>query len=189
METALEFWKKADIIKLGNKWNYKEKLPYEIYSLIPHLMGSGGIWDAAKGDGRILDALSGIFKKIPMWGTDLATWDLNEGIPGNLPEWVDTVLLMGVVQFLEDFKLHELFQKLNKHKIIVRSACHPESVYINRFSDELQTKYESYYRSLLNLTDMIKETHTVTYQDRVYPPHLESKYGTTQYLLVGVPCV
>lgn len=188
MTEAKKFWKEADFDKLGRIWNYDKKLPYEmeIIEKCLNFFGSSSIWDAACGDGRIAKAINGrVVFCSDLRGETGIRHDLDDGIPDWLPLKVDTVLLLGVIQFLTDESLLSLLEKLKGRNIIIRTACDDENTYINRYSDELSCRYESLYRSLESVKNMLCLSHDIFWIKSVYPEQLESVYGTRQYILSG----
>lgn len=194
METALRFWQNADIKKLAEHWHYEEKLPYDFGAVRPHLVTSKGVWDAASGDNRLIELIQKS-TNLPVFASDLnpvgdaKQWNLADGIPPWLPSEIDTVLLFGVIQYLDDSTLQKLFLALSEKKVIIKSACDERNIHICKYSEEMGGEYESYYRSAWSIVSTLLNTHNITWAHRVYPDDLESKYETVQYVIVGEPCV
>lgn len=184
MATAKKFWKQADMEKLAEHWRYDEKLPYEIHALIPHLIGSRFIWDAACGNKRIANALKGIFRSVKFLCSDIKEWDLEEGVHPQA-ESSDTVLLMGVLPYLSDDTIVSLMDSCKDKKIIIRTPIgNGEHI----CKESLGGEYEAIYRTWHETVTLLNSHHQMIFHGRFYPKHLESEFGTEQTLFVVTPC-
>lgn len=182
-------WSKADLDSLATHWKYDEKLPYDVLALIPHLHCAKRVWDAAAGTDRICRAMERVFIDCEFVRSDINDRPgilLHDLGAGKLPVWctgADVVLLLGVIQFLTDDRLRELFGQLAGRKVIVRSPCPDQRVSVDKYSDELRCRYRSEYRTAGEISALYPNGVQIT---SVYPSHLESKHGTVQRLFVGV---
>lgn len=195
METAINFWRNADIGKLAKHWKYKEKTPYDIMAVLPHVVESKGIWDVAAGDNRIVLTLSVIMPDMHMMSSDISPkvdgvkeWNIGNGVPIWMPNCVDTVLLLGVIQYMDDAALEFALLKLKGFKVVVKTPCPVQDIHVCKPSDEMGGTYESYYRSASTVMRMVCKNHNISHMGTVYPDHLESKYGSIQRMFVGEPC-
>lgn len=193
MEASVKFWEsQGDIDRLAKHWKYREKLPYDVCAILPHVLESRIIWDPAAGDDRVAEALRGVIpapilsSDIKGYGSRVEKWNLVNGIWPPARE-ADTVLLLGVIQYLSDTELDGVLEMLKDRKVIVKTPCSPKDLYICKNSEEMGGEYESYYRSFITTMGILSRYHRLIMHGDVYPARLESVYGTKQKIIVGVP--
>lgn len=196
IKIAENFWtSKNDYPAYGT---IKQRRLYELNFLIPKLQGES-ILDLGCGDGALINCLYHLtdFKKYYAsdWSENLLKsvnhniktkfYDCNN--PQDLPK-TDTIIFAGVLPFIfEDKKVLELFDKFNANNIFIRTPCNLGTCreIVNTFSDNLQEQYSSVYRTVDEVTNLIKEKFKLTETVRIYPDEIESKFGTKQYYFVA----
>jgi len=201
MSISEEYWKNADIYKLGEHWNYNQKLSYDVQKIIPHVRRYNTIADIGCGEAKVTRILNKIFNFNLIYLYDInesclfrtllntplnfrgETGNLNEKIPQEIKDSEMILWLGGINYIFNDRKLKEILSSLNN--IIIRSCCYKEQTYINKYSKELKSNYEVLYRTKDEIKTILSSVFKSVKYERLYPNYLESKFGGIQYLFVG----
>ena len=90
-------------------------------------------------------------------------------------------MIAAVLPYLfEDDEVHALLRQISSPLLFVRSPCGNDER-VDTFSEELQARYKSRYRSVEQIESLLREHYTDVTSDRVYPDEIESKFGTKQW--------
>jgi hypothetical protein len=104
----------------------------------------------------------------------------------SFPE-TDLTTAMGVFPYIfEQEDLEQLLNNVKSNTLIVRVPCSVEGgdVYINKYSDDLDSEYSSIYRTPDKYEDTFIKFFSTVMLERAYPDDIESKYGTKHYFFV-----
>lgn len=201
MSVSEEFWKKANLYELGIKWKYHQKLSYDVQRIIPHIRKYDNIADIMCGEAKVARVLNDIFifesvylcdiNEMVLFRTLLDTplnfrgevCNLNERIPLEVQSADCCLWLGGINYVINTNSVHNIFDKINN--IIIRTCCYEEETYIDKYSEELGSEYETLYRTKEDIIDMLSDHFKRVKYERLYPNKLESKFGGIQYLFVG----
>jgi len=120
---------------------------------------------------------------------EILNYDLLDYVPPN--NKFDVVSLFGVMNYFNKFEAKQVYQKafdsLKKEGILVvkNQMGVAEDVLVNKFSEELQTKYFSEYRSVENEKKIMKSVgfEIVDVID-IYPPEFNRWENTHFYALI-----
>ena len=96
---------------------------------------------------------------------------------------------MGVIIYIfKDSEVVKLLKAIHSDVLILRAPCSEEEsdIYVDTYSEELDARYASRYRTHAHVRKLVEQVFTIEDMDRIYPDHLESKYGTKQYILKAV---
>lgn len=201
MSVSEEFWKNADLQKLGEHWNYKQRLSYDIQKILPHIRRYKNVADIACGEAKVIINLNNIldFESIYLYDINemvvfktLISTPLNfNGEHGNLNEYIpsevtDTDMvtwLGGITYIVDDDRAEEIICSMKN--IIIRTTCYDEEIYVNKFSDDFNTNYEAKYRTKNKILSWLNKYFNSVKYEKIYPKSLETKYGGITYLFVG----
>jgi len=196
-ETAKKFWQ--DSVEYPEYGTIKERRLYELNYLVPKLKGES-LLDLGCGDGALLNCLINLthFKKL--YGYDLSAnllkhvhplietkvYDCYK--PDPLPN-TDVTIVAGVLPFLFEDKVVDRVLELVKSPVLfLRTPCAlgKESIYVNKYSQELKRDYASLYRTISQVMDIVSKRFKIESVDRIYPDSIESKFGTKQFYIKAV---
>jgi hypothetical protein len=201
MSVSEEFWKNANLYDLGIKWKYKQKLSYDIQRIIPHIRKYNNIADIMCGEASVVKILNDIFTFESVYLCDInesvlfrtllntplnfrgEVCNLNEGIPIEVQESDCCLWLGGINYVVNSSDVLNILSRLNN--VIIRTCCYEEQTYINKYSEELGSNYETLYRTKEDIMSMMNKVFKRVKYERLYPNKLESKFGGIQYLFVG----
>lgn len=201
MTVSEEFWKQADLKALAEHWNYKEKLSYDVQKIIPHIRRYKNVADIACGEAKVVQILDQILSFDAVYLCDINEMvlfktliqtplsfkgeicNLNERVPEEVIQSDIVLWLGGLTYIIDNLRLNEILSSFQN--IIIRTTCYDKDLYINKYSEELLSQYEVYYRTKDYIVDCLNKYYNKVKVERLYPNRLESKFGGIQYLFVG----
>lgn len=197
---AEKFWKESNNYPKYHPSGMLKRRLCEINYIIPKLVGNS-ILDLGCGDGTLLNCLLQL--------TDIAkyyAYDYSENLLSNLhPEIetkifncytddlsslpdVDITITSGMFQYIfEDEKVSEILRNIKSPSLFLRIPCTTkrESEYINTYSEALNSRYASVYRTVTGVLDLLSEEYVIESVDRIWPDDIESTFDTKQYYFVA----
>ena len=194
METAKQFWQSQTTYpKYGN---IKNRRLHELNYLVPKLKDVKSLLDLGCGDGALINCLHHLTDIEKYYGYDIAD-NLMKGTKAELKHYdcsqagtlpaVDFIVFAGVIPYLEDDEVDNVLQRiaLATRKLYIKAPCSmdkPER--ISKFSDKLQANYESYYRTIPQMIELISKHFKISDVSRAYPDEIESEFGTKQIIFL-----
>lgn len=197
-KTAKKFW--TDAARYPNYGTTKQRRLHELNYLVPRLKGNTLI-DLGCGDGALLNCLLNLTEFKKFYGFDISKCLLNNLHPSIQKQVIDfydfnpkilpqsdAVIMAGVIAYIfNDDVVDHVLGSLPTNELFLRVPCTLKSKreLINSYSTDLDSEYASIYRTLSEVTDLIKPHFDIISVDRVYPDSIESKYDTKQYYIHG----
>jgi SAM-dependent methyltransferase len=205
-QTVKDFWAKQTIYP--SIWSSHERRLRDINWIIPRLPNNiNTLCDIGCGDGKISHLITQfvnikniylVDQSLNYLTTALFRWqnepklyphieiiqfDLTR-IDKPLPESDVTLFLGTKVYIFEDGQIISLLRKIPSKQLIIRTPCTRamEDETINKYSEELKSEYAANYRTLSNTIKLISDSFIVDEVQRIYPDHLNSKFGTRQFI-------
>lgn len=199
-ETAKKFWQGSK--QYPAYGNIKQRRWYELEFILPYLAfhNSKKVLDLGCGDGSLIRCLKELTDIEKFYAYDfspsLLTGAMLEGVetkvydcyePDTLPE-VDMTIMAGLIQYLDDETLDRLLS-LVKSPVLIRTACSMDGkdIAVDKHSEKLGKQYASLYRTPRHTSDIISKYFTIKRMKYVYPPHIDSEFGTRQIYYYCVP--
>jgi hypothetical protein len=59
-----------------------------------------------------------------------------------------------------------------------------QSIFVNDYSEKLQSKYSSLYRTVPEMINIIKKHFKIIEINKIYPDEIESEFGTKQIAFI-----
>lgn len=200
-ETAKKFWQESK--QYPAYGNIKQRRFYELDFILPYLNfhQTKKVLDLGCGDGALIKCLKELTDVESFYAYDFSA-ELMRGLlnipgvfpsvydcyePEPLPE-VDMTIMAGLIQYLDDEALDKLLS-LVKSPVLIRTACSMEGkdIAIDKLSPKLGRQYASLYRTPHHTSDIISKHFTIKRMKYIYPPHLDSEFGTRQIYYYCVP--
>lgn len=191
MKIAKQFWKKQKTYP--SYGTIKQRRLYELNYLVPKLEGVKSLLDLGCGDGSLIKCLRNLTNIEKYYGYDIAT-TLMKDTPAELKEYdceeptelpqVDFVVCAGVIPFLDNPQgvLAEI--KKLQCPVFIKAPCSMDKpVEVNSYSEKLKDNYQSYYRTIPQMLDLLKDFEIVDVS-RAYPDEIESEFGTKQIIFL-----
>lgn len=189
MDVVKQFFDRADYPQFPA---IKKRRLHELNWLLPRLDGQGkSLLDIGCGDGALVNCLYHLadldlqacdFSAKLMAGVNprIPTFEYDCREPAPLPATDITVIAAVLPYLFEDDEVHALLRQISSPLLFVRSPCGNDER-VDTFSEELQARYKSRYRSVEQIESLLREHYTDVTSDRVYPDEIESKFGTKQW--------
>lgn len=194
---AYDFWKNST--KYPDYGNIKNRRLYELNYLVPRLSGNS-LLDLGCGDGSLINCLINLTEFKDVYAFDLSenllknvhpsvstkTFNCYKDNLSDLPV-VDSTIIAGMVQYIfKDSVIEKVISSIKTKQLFLRSACSTDKrIIINTFSKKLNSKYSSVYRTVDEITLILKQYVNIESIDRIYPDEIESTFGTKQYYFYG----
>jgi len=200
-EVVNSFWSKKN--KPESYWISEERISYNIKWISRVLNAPRCLIDAGTGDGTLLARIIEIFpvkKCIIVDINPINIMNAKDKLLAINPEMevqaecgdildlnvgaIDLFLALGLFHYaLEDFSIVDILNHIQAKQLLVRVPCtmKPDDELIVKYSQELGSEYAAKYRTVDNMKKLLSEFYTIKSCERIFPDHIESKYGTKQF--------
>ena len=192
-DKAKQFWtSQKEYPKYGT---IKQRRLHELNYLVPKLKDVKSLLDLGCGDGALIKCLHHLTDIEKYYAFDIAT-NMMDNIPAicehydcceprELPE-TDATVFSGVIPFLfDDNQVHEVLKRIKSPLIYIKSPCSMDKpTKVDTFSEKLQANYASYYRTILQMIEIISQHFNINDVLRAYPDEIESEFGTKQIIFL-----
>jgi trans-aconitate methyltransferase len=193
-EIAKQFWQNQEVYP--EYGTIKQRRLYELNYLVPKVFNKNSLLDLGCGDGSLIKCLKELTNIKLFYGYDFSI-NLLKDIPAitkyydcydpkELPE-TDVTVFSGVIPFIfKDEIIHSNLELIKSDLVYIKAPCSMEnqSIFVNDYSEKLQSKYSSLYRTVPEMINIIKKHFKIIEINKIYPDEIESEFGTKQIAFI-----